>query len=45
MSTKIQPSAMEIDTNAPSSTKGRKCATIMDKVTLLDKCIRIPNPE
>jgi hypothetical protein len=39
--TKVQPSAMEIDMNASRATKVIRCATIMDKATLLDKGIRI----
>ncbi len=37
----VQPSAMEIDMNAPGSVKVRRHAMIMDKATLLDKGIRI----
>jgi predicted transglutaminase-like protease len=45
MLTKVQPSAMEIDMNALGSTKVKRRATIMDKATLLDKGICIPNPD
>jgi hypothetical protein len=34
---------MEIDINASSVVKVRRCATIMDIATLLDKGICIPN--
>jgi helix-turn-helix protein len=40
----MQPSAMEIDMNALSSIEVKRCATIMDKATLLDKGIHVPNP-
>ncbi len=43
MSTKIQPTIMEINMSAPWATKARRCATIMDKTTLLDKGTHIPN--
>jgi hypothetical protein len=39
----MQPSAMEIDVNAPSSVEVRRHAIIMNKATLLDKGIRIPD--
>jgi len=42
-STKVQPSAMEIDMNALGSVEVKRHAIIMDKATLLDKGIRIPN--
>jgi hypothetical protein len=29
--------------SAPGATKAKKCATIMDKTTLLDKSTHIPN--
>jgi hypothetical protein len=40
----VHPSAMEIDMSVPQSTEVRKCATIMDRATLMDKNISIPNP-
>lgn len=40
----MQPSAMEIDMNAPGVTEARRCKTIMDRPTLLNKGIHIPNP-
>jgi hypothetical protein len=43
MSTKTQPTIMEINMSAPGATKAKKCATIMDKTTLLDKSTHIPN--
>jgi hypothetical protein len=43
MLTEVQPNAMEIDMNVPSATKVRRHATIMDKATLLNKGIHIPN--
>jgi hypothetical protein len=39
----VQPSAMEIDMNVLGSVKLRRHAIIMDKATLLDKGIRIPD--
>jgi hypothetical protein len=41
MSTKVQPSVMEIDMSVLGFTKARRRATIMDKTTLLDKGIHI----
>ncbi len=43
MSTKVQPNAMEINMSVLGSIEVRKLATIMDKATLLDKGIRIPD--
>jgi transcriptional regulator of NAD metabolism len=45
MSTKVQPSAMEIDMSAPSFIEARRHAIIMDISTLLDKGIHILNLE
>ncbi len=45
MSIEVQPNVMEINMSVVGSTKVRKRATIMDKTTLLDKGIRIPNPD
>jgi hypothetical protein len=44
-SIKVQPNVMEINMSVIGSTKVRKPATIMDKTTLLDKGIRIPDPD
>jgi len=43
VSTKLQPNAMEINMSVPSFTEVRRHTTIMDRATLLDKGIRIPN--
>jgi hypothetical protein len=40
-STKVQPSAMEINMNAPSSIEARRHIIIMDRTTLMDKGIHI----
>jgi transcriptional regulator of NAD metabolism len=41
MLTKVQPSAMEIDMNAPSFIEAKRHVIIMDRATLLDKGIHI----
>ncbi len=43
MSTKTQPTIMEINMSALGATKAKRCATIMDKTTLLGKSTHIPN--
>jgi hypothetical protein len=43
-SIKMQPSVMEIDMSALGATKVRRHTTIMDKATLADKGICIPDP-
>jgi hypothetical protein len=37
MSIKVQPNAIEMDMSAPSVIEARRCTTIMDKATLMDK--------
>jgi hypothetical protein len=44
MSTKMQPSVMEIDMNAPSFIKVRRHVIIMDRATFMDKSIHILDP-
>jgi hypothetical protein len=43
MSTKVQPNAMEINMSVSSSIEVRRCVTIMEKPTLLDKGSLIPD--
>jgi len=43
MSTKIQPTMMEINMSGLGATKARRCATIMDRTIFLDKGIHISN--
>jgi hypothetical protein len=45
MLTKVQPSAMEIDMNAPSFIKAKRHVIIMDRATLLNKGIHILDPD
>ncbi len=40
----MQPSAMEIDMSALGSIEVRRCVTIMDRATLMDKGVHVPNP-
>jgi hypothetical protein len=42
-STKVQPNVMEINMSALGVIEARRCATIMDITTLLDKDIHIPD--
>jgi hypothetical protein len=43
MSIEVQPNVMEINMSALGVTKVKRRVTVMDKATLLDKGIHIPN--
>ncbi len=43
-STKVQPRAMEIDMNVLGAIEAKRCTTIMDRITFLNKSICILDP-
>jgi hypothetical protein len=45
MSIEVQPSAMEMDMNAPCVIKAKRHATIMDKGILIDKKRYVEDPK